>query len=263
MKTYLSILQNRMSVLFQYRTAALASIFTQFFWGAIKVMVITAFYANVSSPQPLSLFQAVTFIWIGQAFLQLLPWQIDKEIEYQIKNGNIACELIRPLDLYWYWFTRSLAMRIIPTLWRSLPLFLLASLFFNFPLPISWLSAVAFGFSFILAVILSTAITVLLIISLFWTVSGDGLLCLAPHVSLFLSGLIVPLPLFPTWMQPFLNLQPLRGIIDIPSRLYTGVIPFNQVPYYLGFQVFWILILIFIGKKLMQKALRQFVIQGG
>jgi ABC-2 type transport system permease protein len=140
---------------------------------------------------------------------------------------------------------------------------LLAGLFFNLSPPISWTAAAIFSCSFILALLLSAVLTVLLIISLFWTISGEGLLCLAPHVSLFLSGLIVPLPLFPAWAQPFLNLQPLRGLVDIPSRIYTGIIPVNQAFYYLGFQLVWIVLLIFIGKKLMQKALNNFVIQGG
>jgi ABC-2 type transport system permease protein len=123
MRAYLAILKSRTLILFQYRAAALAGIPTQVFWGMIKIMVFTAFYATASRSHPLNLSQTTTFIWIGQAFLQLLPWNIDKELEEQIKNGNIAYELARPLDLYWYWFARALAMRLTPTVWRCIPLF--------------------------------------------------------------------------------------------------------------------------------------------
>lgn len=263
MKPYLAIFMCRLSALFQYRAAAIAGLCTQIFWGFVKIMILEAFYAQSTSPQPISLEQAITFVCLGQALLQLVPWTIDKEIEAHIKNGNVAYELIRPLDLYWHWFFRSMALRLVPTFMRCFPLFLVAGLFMGLSSPESWTAGIAFGISVIFSVLLSSAISTLVVITLFWTISGEGLLRLLPHIAMALTGLLVPLPLFPDWMQPFLSLQPFRGVIDIPSRLYTGVIPANDVAYYLGFQILWTAILIISGKWLMSKATRRFVIQGG
>ena len=263
MKAYLAIFRARFGVLFQYRAAAIAGLFTQIFWGIVKVMILTAFYAQSTSPEPISLLQAITFTWLGQALLQLLPWNIDKEVEAQVKNGNVAYELVRPLNLYWLWFFRSMALRLVPTFLRCIPLFIFAWLFFGLPLPVSWAAGAAFLFSIAFSAVLSSAITAMVIISLFWTISGEGLQRLLPHVVLLFSGLAVPFPLFPEWMQPFLNIQPFRGIIDIPSRLYTGVIPVEESIYYLGFQLLWALIFVAGGMALVKKAVNQFVIQGG
>lgn len=263
MRAYLAILKGRLLVLFQYRAAALAGLATQIFWGFVKVMILTAFYAQAPSVQPISLAQAITFIWLGQALLHLLPWNIDREIEAQIKNGNVAYELIRPLDLYWFWFSRSLAMRLIPTLLRSLPLFVLAGLFFGLSMPISWTAGAAFAVSLIFSALLSSAITTVIMISLFWTISGEGIQRLVPHFTMLLSGMVVPLPLFPDWMQPFLSLQPFRGLIDIPCRLYTGVLPCQDIFYCIGFQIVWIFLFVLLGRFLVKKALKQIVIQGG
>lgn len=263
MKAYLAIFKSRLTVLFQYRLAALAGFGTQIFWGLIKVMILQAFYAHSVSPQPLSLAQAITFIWLGQALLQLLPWNIDKDIEAQVKTGNVAYELVRPLDLYWLWFFRSMAIRVIPALMRSLPLILLASLFFGLSAPVSGIAGFWFGISLIFSVFLSSAMTAAVLISLFWTISGEGIQRLLPHFTMLLSGMIVPLPLFPNWMQPFLSLQPFRGIIDIPLRLYTGVIPSHEALYYIGFQFSWFFLFVLLGRWLMHKAIRHIVIQGG
>lgn len=262
MRAYLAILKSRSLVLFQFKIAAIIGLFTQFFWGLLKVLILAAFYAN-SISAPISFEQARNFVWLAQAFLLLLPWNIDKEIEEQIKTGNVAYELIFPIDLYWYWFSRSLAMRLLPTIWRAIPLFILAFLFFDLSLPISANAAIYFIFSLFLSALLSAAITSCIIISLFWTLSGEGILSLVPHFFIFLSGMMIPLPLFPSWMQPFLNFQPLRGIIDIPSRIYMGIIPDDQTIYYLGFQLVWILLFVILGKSLLNKALKKFVIQGG
>jgi ABC-2 type transport system permease protein len=263
MKAYFAILYARMATLFQYRAAAFAGVATQIFWAVIKTMILTAFYAQTSTSQPITLVQAITFIWLGQALLALLPWNIDKELEAQVKNGNVSYELVRPLNLYSLWFARAFAIRTVPTIMRCIPVFMVAAMFFELSAPISWAASLAFGVSLVLGSLLSAAVTTLILISLFWTISGEGIQRLMPHIALLLSGLVVPLPLFPEWLQPFLSLQPLRGVIDIPSRLYTGVIPAQEAFYYLGFQLIWILILVGVGRWLMDRALRQIVIQGG
>lgn len=263
MTPYLAVLKGRLSVLFQYRGAALAGLSTQFFWGIIKITIFQAFYQQSGANEPLTLEQAITFIWLGQALLQLLPWNIDKELEGQIKTGHVAYELLRPLNMYGLWFFRAIAMRAVPTLMRCLPVFIFAGIFFNLSSPVSWNAGLVFGISLIFALFLSSAITTLIIISFFWTLAGEGIQRLLPQLTLLLSGIVVPLPLFPAWVQPFLNLQPFRGMIDIPARIYTGIIPVSETLYYLGFQLGWFLVIAVLGHFLMKSALKRFVIEGG
>lgn len=263
MNGYLAILKIRMKTLFQYRAAAFAAICTQLFWGIVMVMIFKAFYAESAASEPISLKQAVTFIWLGQALLQLLPWSVDKEIEEQVKNGNVAYELIRPVHLYNVWFVRSFALRAVPTLMRCAPIFILGGWLFGLSAPVSWGAGVAFFISVVLASLLAAAMTTVVLISFFWTLSGEGIKRLLPHITVLLAGMVVPLPLFPSWMQPFLNIQPFRGVMDIPCRLYTGVIPTTEAVYYFVFQLAWTFIFVLFGKWLIQKALKNFVIQGG
>lgn len=263
MKSYLAILKTRFKTIFQYRAAAFAAICTQFFWGIVTMMIFRAFYSEATGPEPITLSQAITFLWLGQALLQMIPWSLDKEIEAQVKNGNVAYELLRPIHLYELWFVRSFAHRSIPTLMRCIPIFVFAGLFFGLTPPVSFQAGCAFSIAVFLGLLLSSSITTVVLISLFWTISGEGIQRLLPHLSLIFSGLVVPLPLFPSWMQPLLNLQPFRGILDIPCRLYTGVIPVDQALYYFVFQIIWIAILVLFGQWLLSKALKNFVVQGG
>jgi ABC-2 type transport system permease protein len=263
MNGYLAILKIRTKALLQYRAAALAAICTQLFWAIVLVMLYQAFYGETATQEPISLNQTITFIWLGQALLQLLPWSIDKEVEAQVRNGNVAYELIRPVHLYGLWFARSFALRAIPTLMRCLPIFVIGGWLLGLAAPISLEAGLAFCCSIVFALLLSSAITTVVLISFFWTVSGEGVQRLLPHVTVLFSGMVVPLPLFPTWMQPFLNFQPFRGVMDIPCRLYTGVIPAAEALYYFGFQLAWAAVFILLGKWLMNRAMHRFVIQGG
>ncbi|MBS0634745.1 MAG: ABC-2 family transporter protein [Verrucomicrobia bacterium] len=259
MQSYIKLFATRIHALFQYRVAALAGIATQVFWGLLYTIVIGAFYSESPESSPIALQTAISFVWINQAFWLLVPWNVDKRIEGQVLSGAIAYELIRPLDLYWVWFWRSLAFRIVPTIMRSLPIFIVAGLFFGLERPASGL----FFLSLLFSTLLSSAMTTIVMISLFWTLSGEGILRLLPHMAVFLSGLVVPIPFFPDWMQPFMLAQPFRAVVDIPCRFYTGLIPFDECGYYFAIQLGWALFFILAGRWLMDRALKKVVIQGG
>lgn len=259
------MLRVRCSTLLQYRAAAFAGFLTQLFWGFFKVMLFTSLYMQSASPiqHPLTLEQTIGMIWMAQMLLGLLPWNVDREIEHQIRTGQVAYELLRPVNLYSLWFARSFAMRLIPTILRSIPfIFCLLVGLIHIPCP-SWSAFFFFLASCFMGLILSASITTLVSITLFWTVSGQGIQRLLPHVASLLSGLTIPLLFFPAWFQPLLNWQPFRGVIDLPSRLYVGVLSTEEGMSVILFQALWSLILILVGVYAMRSRLRCCVIDGG
>lgn len=262
LKPYLSIFKVRLLTALQYRAAAFAGIATQVFWGFIKVMILQAFFAQ-GGDQPITLSQAITFVWIGQALFRFLPWTLDRDLEEQVKSGAVVYELIRPMNLYALWYLRSLASILVPTMMRGVPMFILAYFFFGLSLAESAGAFFSFILSLSLAALLSSAMKALVIISLFWTLSGEGILRLLPSVVLLLSGLFIPLPLYPDWMQPFLSIQPFRALLDIPIRIYSGIIPPHEYLAYFGFQLTWLLFFVVSGIGLLKVAMKRLVIQGG
>ena len=263
MNRYFAILKMRVAAIAQYRSAAFAGICAQLFWGFISIMIFKAFYSGVSTPEPLSLVQTLTFVWLGQTLVPLLPWHPDREIEAQIRSGQVAYDLIRPVNLYATYLTKSFALRLTPLLMRSIPFFLIVILFLELKAPHSPLAGLGFVCSVCLATLLSAVITALTGVTLFWTLSGTGINRMLPHCASLLSGNFIPLPLFPSWLQPFLSWQPFRGIVDIPCRIYTGVIPEHQISFYLGFQLAWALVFIWLGNTLLSRSLKRLVVQGG
>ena len=71
-------------------------------------------------------------------------------------------------------------------------------------------------------VALASAITMLMHVALIWTLSGRGFNTVMTGLVIVFSGLTIPLPLFPDWLQPFLYWQPFRGLADVPYRIYSG-----------------------------------------
>jgi ABC-2 type transport system permease protein len=262
-RAYASLISARFRTLLQYRAAAVAGVGTQLFFGLIFVMVYEAFYRSTRAPQPMTYGEVCTYLWLGQGMLAMLPWSVDPELRSMVRSGGVAYELLRPLDLYWLWYARALAWRTAPTLLRAVPLFAVALLFLRMQPPASWASFAAWLAATGGALLLGCAISVLMGISLLWTVSGDGVAQLVPALVVVLSGMNVPLPLFPAWAQPILDVLPFRGLVDTPFRLYLGHIPPSQTPWLLLHQLGWTAAIVLLGRWLLARRMRRLVIQGG
>ena len=82
MKGYLTYFKLRCITNLQYRAAALAGMFTQFFFGLIFTMVYLAFYeSNPNSSLPMNISNLVTYMWLQQAFYSLI-YPYDREQEF-------------------------------------------------------------------------------------------------------------------------------------------------------------------------------------
>ena len=250
-------------MLLQYRAAAVAGFSTQLFWGFIRVMIFEAFFLSSKAHQPMNLPEVITYIWLGQAFFAMLPFRPSTETVTQIREGSIVFELLHPVNIYLFWFCRSLAERSAPTVLRSIPMLILAGLFFGLQSPASVGAFLFFMISLGLALAIASAVSVIINISLMWTISGHGITGFAGAFLFVFSGMIVPLPFFPDNLRQIVNWLPFRGIIDTPMRIYVGHLSQPDILPALLHQCVWIVILLLLGHWLLSKSFKRLVVQGG
>ena len=267
MKAIISIIKIRFNLLLQYRTAAWAGMFTQLFFGFILVMVLLGFYGSTTEAMPINMKMAISYTWMGQAMLGLLPWNGDREIQRLIRDGNVSYELIRPMSLYNYWFARAFALRTAPTLLKSIPLFIIAIFLlpkeYSMMLPVSTFAFLSWIVCLFGSLLISCGITNLVNITTLYSLSGDGIQRLLTSLVTICSGMVIPLPLFPDKLKSILNILPFSGLLDIPTRFYTGDIHYSQLLKYFSFQITWAIIIYFLGKYILEKKMKSLVVQGG
>src|SRR3981081_2175953 len=99
-RPYLAAFRARFQLMLQHRAAAVSGFATQCLWGAIRIMVFAAFYGAHAAAAPISLADAVTYVWLGQALLALLPWVADPEIGQAVRTGGVGYDRLPPLDAY-------------------------------------------------------------------------------------------------------------------------------------------------------------------
>ena len=271
LRPYLSVFAGRLQVTLQHRAAAFAGFITQCWFGIIRILIFVAFYAGGAAHAPMTLANAVTYTWLGQAFLAFLPWAADPDVAEMVRSGAVAYERVRPVDTYAWWYMRALAWSVA----RVAPRALLMVAFASVLLPLLGLGkwglppppTLAAGALFLVAalgmILLSASIT--LIINVIMTASltdrGPNTL-VAPIVNLF-SGAVVPLAFFPDAVRPWLRAQPMAGLVDLPFSIYFGGISGWGAASAIALQFGWTIALILIGQAWLGRVMRRLVVQGG
>lgn len=73
MKAYWALFRARSRTLLQYRASAAAGFATQVVFGLVNLCILRAFYRYAGASQPMTLSQAASYIWLGQALLGMQP----------------------------------------------------------------------------------------------------------------------------------------------------------------------------------------------
>lgn len=266
MKGLIAIFKIRLRQILAYRVAAIAGIGTQLFFGFVMVMIYDSFYSPELVNMPLTLEQTITYIWLGQGLLGLLPWNGDREIQAMIRTGDFVYELVRPVNMYFYWYYRILAQRFGATLLRAIPLFLVVNLLFpikyHMMAPVSFTGFFLFLCSMLIAVLLGAVISNLITISVLFTI-GDGVDRLLPAIVTFFSGMVIPLSFFPEWSQIIFRLLPFSGLVDTPYKFYLGLYGVNDFVQVLAVQGIWVIVFMLFGNGMLNFASRRTMVQGG
>lgn len=267
MKFYLSYFKLRFITSLQYKTAALAGISTQLFFGIVYVMVYLAFYNSNSSNGPMKLTDLVTYLWLGQAFYSLFyMYYKDPEILDLIKNGNIAYELIRPKNVYFMWFCKILSQRLATVILRFLPVIIVGFLLpnpYGLSLPYSLSNFMLFLITLAISTLLMTAIITLYHVIFLNLLNEKGIVNIFSTVADILSGSTIPIPFFPIFLQKIAYILPFRYIIDLPFRIYSNNINILNGINQMFIQIIWFIVILIIGYVVMKKNLKKAVVQGG
>ena len=272
-RPYTSLFSSRFQQMLQYRGAAFAGFITQCWWGGLKVMILAAFYgaSAAGSSAPMTLTQAITYTWVTQALLSLLPWMGDPDVANAVRTGAVSYDRLRPLDFYSLWYARGagwIAARVVPRAalmfgFSALLLPVLGFAQWSWRAPASIVATMLFAVSMILALLLSTSMVMLINILVAVSMNHRGANALiAPPVIVF-SGNLLPLSLFPDWMHTALLLQPFAGVVDIPLRIYFEALSGGAALAGLGIQAFWIVTLTGLGRWWLARVLRSLEMQGG
>lgn len=268
MSVYLGYLKIRFLDNIQYKIAALAGVLTQFAWGGMYIMLFATFLKNGTSSD-MSISQMSTYIWLQQAFFMMFNlWSIDRDVLDTVTSGNIAMELVKPVDLYNIWHARNFGLKMGTTILRCVPMIIICMLLplgeYGLAAPSSITNFIFFVITLILSMFLVISYIMIMFGVLMSTVSAHGIRIAFQLVSEFLSGLVIPIAFMPDFLVKIIKFTPFYYMQNVSFNIYSGYISdISEMIKIVGVQVFWLLLLTIIGKILIKKQEKKIVVQGG
>ena len=267
MKAYASLFKIRFINSMQYRAAAFAGLLTQFGWAFMEILAFSAFYRADPAAFPMEFSHTVTYIWLQEAFLVLFGGLIaGSEISDAIESGSISYELVRPMDLYWRWMCQFTSGRMAGVWLRCVPILFVAFIMpapYRMSLPPNMAAFALFLVSAVLAIGVVAAFSMLVYVTVFYTMSFRGTRLVFGNLSIFLSGAVVPLPFFPQPVRAIAELLPFAAMQNMPFRIYCGNIAGADAALGLLLQAFWLAVLTAAGRRALRGAVGRVVVQGG
>jgi ABC-2 type transport system permease protein len=226
-----------------------------FIWSAV--------YHPGQSIAGYSLQQMITYVSVGWIIRSFYTNTIDQEMAYEVIDGKIAMDLIKPVSVQWMWICRAMGESAFRLGLLTLPTAIVVAFAFPVQGPASredfllFLGSVLGSFFLMSAInfmIGTCAIPLKSILALirakFWLIE-------------LLSGLLVPMAYFPEKMRAVLAWLPFEHIAYTPLQIYLGKLDRTHALHALATQWLWAVVLLALADLWWVRCVRRITIHGG
>jgi ABC-2 type transport system permease protein len=247
-----------------YRQAAVAGVFVNTVFGVIKLSILLGVAdsagGTVAGYDRASL---STYAWVSQGLIAVVMIFSWTELAERVRTGDIAVDLARPVDLQLAWLAADIGRATWGLVSRAAVPIVFGALFFGFHWPDDPTALALLPVSVLLAVGVSFAGRFMLNLLAFWLTEVRGIVLLYVLVSGVLGGHLIPVQLFPDWLQTVAYATPfpamVQSTIDLVTGQATGLDAAREVVAQLG----WAVGLLLAGRLVLARATRRLVVQGG
>ncbi len=246
-----------------YRTSTFSNLSVNFFFGLMRIAVLLALYGERESVEGLDLVGVVTYLALSQSLITFITIFGSGDLMRAVYSGEIATQLLKPMHYFNYAMAEDMGRSMFNLIFRGVLLFAIYDLFFKVTYPANALVWLCFFASIWLAWLISFAYRFLVNTSSFWTPNAKGMLRFFFTLSWLLSGFLMPLRLFPDWLQRIAAFTPFPYVLDTPVEIYMGLRSPNEMLESLLLQAFWVVALILLAQLFLKRGTRRLVILGG
>jgi ABC-2 type transport system permease protein len=223
--------------------------------------VWTALYRGNAAPAGVPLHAIITYTTI--ALLMSLVLEVDgtRMIRDRVREGTIATDLMKPINLPLYFFSDGIGQTLLHAL-LIVPSLLLALFIVHIDVPPPHVLA-AFALSFALGYCVNFVLNFCMNAVAFWTLETFAIQLMVRWVSDLLSGQIIPLIFFPGGLQRVVLALPFAAIYSTPLLIYVGTIAPRDYAVVMLAQCAWFAVFTLVGAVVWRAARRRVVVQGG
>ena len=181
--------------------------------------------------------------------------------EERIRNGQLSGQLLRPLHPIHYDLAEFAGGKI-PWVLFYLPIAVVLTLVFHPTFDIRWQEVAVFSVAIWGAYLIRTFNQSALGLITVWTTRVGALFQLSIVLELLLSGRLVPLTLFPEWVQTVAWFLPFRWTFYFPIQTLVGDLSNAELLGGLAMQVFWTVVGVGVFSLVWRHAIKRYTAVG-
>lgn len=254
-----------------YRGAMVGGIVANTVFGFIQVAILIAVWRENPSGMigGYDVTDAVTFTFLSQALIgPMAVFGGGIDLAARIRTGDVATDLFRPVDFQLYWFSQDAGRAAFAVLGRGVVPFAVGAFFFDLRVPTDpWVWG-AFLVAAVLGLLVSFAFRYLVALSAFWFLDERGVAGMVTTVTLFFSGMILPIVMFPGWLGSLARVLPWSALVQVPADVFLGKYGRGtpdgpSLLHAYAFELAWAVVLLAVGRGASRLARHKVVSQGG
>ena len=267
-RIYLPFALNEIKTQLAYRGAFFIWTFISMFSSFISYFLWMAIYGSSESGVIGNLTQNEMVVYIFMVYItsSLVSISISTWIGYDVVEGRVAMNLIKPIDYRASLIAEAMGDMIyhliVPGvfIWAGVEAYKVLVL----GMPIVSITTVLL---YLCSVFMSFLIYVLFDFCFgmvaFFTTYIFGLRMAKTALLSFLTGQLIPISLFPEVAQRVFDFLPFSSMIYTPVMIYLGKYSGQELAFALGRQFVWIVILYWLGSVIWKKVTKRLVVLGG
>ena len=239
-----------------------------FIWFLLSILapfIFLLFWKGASSgnntiPAEWSYAVISTYYFLLISATAMLVSHIEGDIAiHDIQEGRLAMYITKPFPYYLMMFFEEIPWRIFQGfLGIILSLFLITVFKANFNLSQDFVTILLAILSAIMAYFISFTFKMILAFSAFWLTDISGFFQLMQVIMLVFGGFLLPLELLPDVLHKISLFLPFAYIVYFPVTMLQGKYDLLTTLRILMTQIFWLLLLAFLYRKIWKAGLKKF-----
>lgn len=206
----------------------------------------------------------ISYTLISNILSLMIPLNnISLLFETDIKKGDIANKLLRPLSLDALYIGDTIGATMFNFLTSAIPIIICGVILKAYPEDLSFIKVIVFLISLVLGVYIYILIDNIAGYLSFWIDHGTSIRHFFEAIMNVFSGKLIPLILMPEWFSEVAKLTPARLVYYDPISIYTGMMTSDEYNLFFLRLFIWIVILRMLLKKLKKAAVVKVFSQGG
>lgn len=246
-----------------FRLRYYTGVITYFINVSVYYFIWKAIYSAEPDYGGMTFTQMVTYVAIGWIIRSMYFNNIDSQMASDILEGKISMVMLKPVSVQWSYIARAVGESAFRLFMLTAPTTLVIALIY----PVAPPASVAHFAAFLLALVAS----IFLVATLNFIVGSCavslksilGLLRAKFWMQELLSGLLVPVTVFPAPLRELSGLLPFQHIGYTPMMIYLGKLTWPEIWKAFALEWFWVLFLVAFGAWLWGALSRRITIHGG